>query len=71
MDEILDLIDSTLVDTLSDDAMRWTPEPIDLEGHADYCDGDHDDSFCCNCGHFHSGDCPDSGPCGDYRCCIN
>lgn len=26
----------------------------------------------CCCGHFHTGDCPDSaGPCGDYRCCIN
>ncbi len=26
----------------------------------------------CHCGHFHTGDCPDSpGPCGDYRCCIN
>lgn len=38
-----------------------------------HCDcPDHDDSFCCNCGHFHQGDCPDRTPaCGDRRCCIN
>lgn len=26
--------------------------------------------YCGDCGHFHSGDCPDANlPCGDYRCC--
>lgn len=36
------------------------------------CDDHSDDSYCCNCGHFHSSDdCPAPGPCGDYRCCIN
>ena len=50
------------------------PEP---EVVCDWCDRVHvEDSYCCRCGHFHTGDAPDdcrptSVACGDYRCCIN
>lgn len=38
-----------------------------------YCGPDeHDEEFCCHCGHFHDPGtpCPDDDePCGDYRRC--
>lgn len=40
------------------------PVEIERDEASDYCE---------HCGHFHRGDqeCRPSGPCGDYRCCIN
>lgn len=62
MNDILDLIDSTISDTLSDDAMHYAP------GYSD-----DDSADCEDCGHIHTnGDCPaPRSNCGDYRCCIS
>jgi hypothetical protein len=44
---------------------------FDFDPRPAHCEGDdHDDSYCCGCGHYHQGECPES-PCGDHRCCIN
>lgn len=62
---ILDAIDDVILWHGSGDAYNSAPaDDIDPD--------DIYDSDLCNCGHFHSGDCPDPGaPCGSYRCCIN
>ena len=66
--DILNAIDDVIAWYGSADAYNSA-----VDDDPDYIDPDsiYPQTEACPCGHYHSGDCPDDVPCGDYRCCIN